>query len=632
VASLGCVALFSFVMVVGTREGAWFVVVIFMVALFTYWSLEAAHRLRSWGSWVAVWREDHTEPPVLSHATARRMGASSVVIALMAPLFMPAVGDAILSWKSGQGDGPGDGGSGGQIDPLVSINRRLVNQSDEEMFVVTTEDPSRWKLVTLERYEPGSGEWSEQTSSVGSIQDAITAGRFLPTARPVRQIRNEISVRGLRGEDLPVRFPAASVEFTEGADPDDLKAIVDTGDVALSGGLSGDEVYQVVSQVPEPNYGQLRTAEVGDPSEFPFELTDTGDSLSPEVIALRDEWVQGARTPFEQLVAIQDRFQGPQFQYSLEVGQDQLDNPPEDPLAHFLLESRTGYCQQYAASFALMSRSLGFPTRLAVGFLPGTRLGQAPAREDVPLPEGASQYSVTGNDAHAWPEVYFDGYGWIAFEPTHRDDVSTPTPTYTDPNPVSADPDVRASAGGPGGANGQDGNQGPRPAGDQGVPGSEVAQETEGEDVVSDAWKGPFARLAFVVLAIVGLFLIAVPSLKAWRIKTRYRKAGTPAGRAAAAFAEFQQEATELAAPRGRAESAPAYAQRVTSIKKIDGRAALRLASIYERAEYASDGVEANVADEARRIARTLRSALWRSAGWWERAGRLFSTSGLRSS
>jgi hypothetical protein len=149
---------------------------------------------------------------------------------------------------------------------------------------------------------------------------------------------------------------------------------------------------------------------------------------------------------------------------------------------------------------------------------------------------------------------------------------------------------------------------------------------------VNDAWKGPFARLAFIVLAVIALFLIAVPSLKAWRIRDRYRKARTPAGRAAAAFAEFQQEAGELAAPRGRAESAPSYAQRITSLKKLDGRAALRLASIYERAEYAEEGVEPNVADEARRIARTLRSALWRRAGWWERAGRLFSSSGLRSS
>lgn len=629
VASLGCVALFSFVMVVGTGAGSVVVVLLFLGALYTYWSLEAAHRLRSWGSWVSTWREGHSEPPVLSHATARRMGASSLVIALVAPIFMPAVGDALLSWKSGQGEGPG-GGGGGRINPLVSINTRLVEQSDEEMFRVTTDDAVRWKLVTLERYEPAAGEWTERTTTVGNLEDAVDRAGLLPRVARGRVKTTRFEITGLRGENLPLRYPTFELDIAEGGEEGDLKATVETGDLALSGGLDGDEVYEVSSMVPTMTYAQLRRARVGDASTMPEELTDIGDPLPPEVIELRDSWIEGARTPFERLVAIQDRFQGPAFSYSLEAGREQsgAERSGAEALAHFLLRSRTGYCQQFAAAFSLLARSLGYPTRIAVGFLPGTRLGAAPAREDVPLPEGESEYAVTGKDAHAWPEVYFEGYGWLAFEPTPRDDVSTPTPSYTDPDPVADDPDVRANNGP---APGQgDTPRGPQPE-DPNLPEGAVPGERGAEGPINDAWKRPFTRLAAIVGTAVVLFLVGVPLLKTWRVRRRYRRASTPAGRTAAAFAEFQQEATELALPRRESESAPAYAQRVTTVKKLDPSHALRLASIYERAEYGAAGVEPNVAEEARRLARSLRASLWSRAGWWQRAMRLFSIAGLRS-
>ena len=68
------------------------------------------------------------------------------------------------------------------------------------------------------------------------------------------------------------------------------------------------------------------------------------------------------------------------------------------------LETRSGFCVHFASTFAVMARSVGIPTRVAVGYVSGSEPG--------------SQTSVRNNELHAWPEIYQDGFGWVAFEPT----------------------------------------------------------------------------------------------------------------------------------------------------------------------------------------------------------------------
>ncbi|SHE25411.1 transglutaminaseTgpA domain-containing protein [Actinomyces glycerinitolerans] len=75
---------------------------------------------------------------------------------------------------------------------------------------------------------------------------------------------------------------------------------------------------------------------------------------------------------------------------------------PVETVTGFLTERR-GYCIHYAAAFTLMARSLGLPTRIAIGY--ASRAGEATT-------------AVSGRDLHAWPEVWFDDVGWVAFEPT----------------------------------------------------------------------------------------------------------------------------------------------------------------------------------------------------------------------
>jgi hypothetical protein len=76
------------------------------------------------------------------------------------------------------------------------------------------------------------------------------------------------------------------------------------------------------------------------------------------------------------------------------------------PLNAFLFRDKFGYCQQFSGAMALMLRMVGIPARVAAGFAPGS------------LNRDTGEYRVRDLDAHSWVEVYFNGIGWVTFDPT----------------------------------------------------------------------------------------------------------------------------------------------------------------------------------------------------------------------
>ncbi len=132
------------------------------------------------------------------------------------------------------------------------------------------------------------------------------------------------------------------------------------------------------------------------------------------VTASAQEVVGDAATRYDKAVALQEFLRNTQdFTYDTSV------TPSGDDSVSVFLKDRAGYCVQFASAMVVMSRSLGIPARLAIGFLPGER--------------GADGESViSGGDAHAWPELYFDGAGWVRFEPTPAVQTGA-RPAYADP-------------------------------------------------------------------------------------------------------------------------------------------------------------------------------------------------------
>jgi hypothetical protein len=131
----------------------------------------------------------------------------------------------------------------------------------------------------------------------------------------------------------------------------------------------------------------------------------------------------GAAGDYERAVRLQEYFAlTGGFQYDTRV---QVGSGPQ-AIARFLRD-KEGFCIHFSFAMAAMARSLGIPARVAVGFAPGS-------------PTADGSVAVTLRDAHAWPELYFEGVGWTRFEPTPTRGTM---PSYTVPDvPGAALPDV----------------------------------------------------------------------------------------------------------------------------------------------------------------------------------------------
>ncbi|MDR1902897.1 MAG: hypothetical protein LBQ88_11520, partial [Treponema sp.] len=173
----------------------------------------------------------------------------------------------------------------------------------------------------------------------------------------------------------------------------------------------GDSFYpfELMDAVP----ARTGTGSSGGASEEQFGPEDLG--LKPEdwayyteyggdkrIAAFAGEITGGLTNYWEMVQTIYERLKYGEYRYSLKPGIA----PDGDQLGYFLFEAKKGYCSYYAFAMTLLLRSLGIPSRAAVGFFID------------PEQNTFDYYPVRSDMAHAWVEVYFPQYGWIEFDPT----------------------------------------------------------------------------------------------------------------------------------------------------------------------------------------------------------------------
>ena len=159
--------------------------------------------------------------------------------------------------------------------------------------------------------------------------------------------------------------------------------------------------YAGFSRLPALNAVKLREASTNyssDVSETYLQLPAQLDRRIPE---LAREITKNAKTPFDKALVMESYLRD-RFTYTLNL----TGKPGEDPLAHFLFETRAGHCEYFASAMTIMLRTLGIPAREVNGFLPGEY-------NDL-----GGDYIVRASDAHSWVEVYFPGNEWQVFDPT----------------------------------------------------------------------------------------------------------------------------------------------------------------------------------------------------------------------
>ncbi|WP_150242725.1 DUF3488 and transglutaminase-like domain-containing protein [Nocardiopsis quinghaiensis] len=432
--------------------------------------------------------------------------AVAVLLALTVPLALPSLRtDALHTMADGTYVGTG-GDLITTTHPLVSLRRELAFSDRTVLTYRTdTDQPDYLRTYVLDEFD--GVNWT--MTPVNASADSRVAGELpLPTgwgsapSEDVVTTRISLDSETPRMDFLPLPYWARAVRATGEWYVDPRSHVVFTTDSAPTG---LNFTVETVDRVPTAE----ELADTGNPRSLPGDYRNLPRGLDPRVQELTDSLTEGAQTPYERAVALQEYFTGGAFTYDLD--------PPAvpdgtDPLVHFLLGDRVGYCEQFAGAMTVMARQAGVPARVAVGYTAGERMGDG-------------RWAVSSGDAHAWPELYFEGAGWVRFEPTPAaadGQGSASVPDYsrgseedgadapgTVPEEPEAPADEASERSEEGGAPGEEPSRAP-----------EESEEPEDEPTSSVAAPGDGSRtgtgLAWLPVAgaaAVGLLLLALPAL-----------------------------------------------------------------------------------------------------------------------
>jgi len=131
--------------------------------------------------------------------------------------------------------------------------------------------------------------------------------------------------------------------------------------------------------------------------------TELPDNISQRIYDLADSITEGLTSDYDKAEAIANFFHTSGFKYDLTPPKMPKDKEFND---FFIFESKKGICVHFASAMVILARAAGLPARYVEGFV---------ANEWDPE---VDKYFIREKDAHAFPEVYISGYGWMVFEPT----------------------------------------------------------------------------------------------------------------------------------------------------------------------------------------------------------------------
>jgi len=556
------------------------------------------------------------------------LGGIGFVVALVVLSSQPGLAhQGWQDWKEWDPFGPGSGG-GTVFNWRQNYPRLLDPGNNEPVMRVTSPLPTYWKATTLEAFT-GNGWASNATFSYRVPEGAGPQPIQVPEPLPA-------------GDEVVLRFELSGVTtsylFTGGRPTsltvDDLSLAPhlgirrgppavwasETGALSTSRTIEPPMSYRLTAVIPRVRPEQLVGLGSDYPSDyqeayltlpmFPAEQVRQDPALEQEwkttwspryendefrdIYALNRNIIGDATDPYEQTILIERYLRG-QFRYSLLV-------PPSSfasPIAAFLFDTHTGYCQHFAGAMALLLRLNGIPSRVAVGFITGNLVD-------------TQTYEVTTNNAHAWVEAYFPGQGWLPFDPTPGRTLplagaSSTSPGFADPFPHDrANTDVTTTPSAP--------DRRDRVPEDAGAPGAKATR---------------VSLLARVLVPLAGVLAFATilavwPALRR-RVRERGLRKDAAADRLAASVRLLRADLADWGLPVTNASTLDEVAVMAGST------AADILSPVAERAQavffggYAASNSDVRTAERARhRVVTGLREErnwVWTVCAWYGLSG-----------
>lgn len=343
---------------------------------------------------------------------------AALAITVVLPPVLPHVSSMAISWGR-----PPPGVFERGINPILQLGQNLRRNSPVTALEYTTtmSQPPYLKVANLHDFTGKSWRPTDDLK-YGRIEGNVGLNRDV--AR--KEVTTSITVKNLSSPRLPLPYPAIAVDGLKGEwrwEPQGLTLKSETTD-------SGGQTYKITSLQIEPTRTQMQSSRtvVGPTLSRFVELPELPASIARTALAV----TKGADNDYDKAIALQDYFRDGNFNYSETAPvADGYDGNGVDVIAEFL-KVKSGYCVHFSSAMAVMARSLGIPARIAVGYAPGVEVGTTKA--------GKSIYEATSDDLHAWPELYFEGIGWVQFEPTPGVGNAASFTDIPTGNDVTADP------------------------------------------------------------------------------------------------------------------------------------------------------------------------------------------------
>lgn len=300
-----------------------------------------------------------------------------------------------------------------------------VDLGDDIVMWVETEGGRYWRGVVYDRYD-GRGWWNtDQLSAIIPADDHLPRAGEYELREPAVQniVPNWSGVGQVFGlgqpvsVDLPVEIQYSFTDVGAGDPRDPFSAPAAASVIKSRIPLNRDRPYTVVSSTSMADVESLREAGEEYPSWVTTRYLQLPSSL-PERIGEVAQWITEPHdNVYDRAVALQEF-----LRRTIEYNED-IPSPPgdRDAVDYLLFDGQEGYCNYYASAMVVMARTVGIPSRLAVGYVNGE------------LDHETGLYAVRERDTHAWVEVYFPRYGWVEFEPTASEEpIDRPDPAGQD--------------------------------------------------------------------------------------------------------------------------------------------------------------------------------------------------------
>ncbi|MGO2748188.1 transglutaminase family protein [Microbacterium sp.] len=497
-------------------------------------------------------RGDGRSPKHTSTAVALGTGAAAIAAALVITPLLPIS----TTWVGA--------GTSAQLDPSLRLGEDLRRPTPFTVMTLATNAPTAPYLRIATLSEFNGSTWAADDADLQPTSDGFGTADWADDIEAVER-RTSIRITGISGSWLPVPYAATKIVGASSG----WQTMPSNRTVTAENQDAANEDYTVTAAVAQPTREQIQAASA----------TPQAGMEVPELVAVTARSVTAdAANDYDRLIAMQTWFRS-QFEYSLDAPVDgDFDGTGTDAVEEFL-RVRSGYCIHFSGAFALMAQALEMQVRVVVGYLPGSLTDEKRGDESI--------YTVDSDQLHAWPEVHFEGVGWVPFEPT----ASLGTPTDFLPAATtggsSGDGAAPEASAEPTAAPTQD----PRVDEDQG------GAAATGDDALQRLDPTP------VVLVSVGILIVLLlPALVRRGVRMR-RKHRAQRGDAGAVWQEVRATLLDLRLPVSDADT-PRMRGAELIERGVDPAAVGVLVDAVERASYAPTGADA--ADLSKPLGRVI--------------------------